>query len=352
MSSQSGPAKTGLLDRLSRGPVICAEGYLFALERQGYMQAGPFVPLVVLEHPDVVSQLHRDFVHAGSDVVEAFTYYAHREKLKLVGRVADLEQLNRRALQIARTVARDTGTLLAGDICHTNVYRGGDQETHRKARSMFEEQVQWAVDEGVDFVIAETFSYAQEALEAVAVVKSTGLPVVATLAVRREPLTREGWTLEDACRRLEQAGANVVGLNCYRGPWTMLPLLKGIRKAVSCHVAGLPVPYRTTTDQPTFMALRDPDCDCLPGDMPFPLALDPLYCNRFEIAKFAREAYALDVKYLGVCCGAMPHHIRSMAEALGRTPPASKYSPDMSKHVFFGTAEGLNRENLEYGKQL
>jgi betaine-homocysteine S-methyltransferase len=352
MSSPAASSHAGLLERLAQGPVICAEGYLFAFERQGYMQAGPFVPLVVLEHPEVVIQLHRDFVRAGSDVVEAFTYYAHREKLKLVGRLADLEQLNRRALQIARGVAHESGALLAGDICHTNVYRGKDKETPRIARAMFEEQVRWAVNEGVDFVIAETFSYAQEALEAVSVVKAAGLPVVATLAVRREPLTREGWTLADACRRLEQAGADVVGLNCYRGPWTMLPLLEAIRKAVSCHVAALPVPYRTTSDQPTFVALRDPHCDYLPGEMPFPLALDPFYCNRFEIGKFASEAYALGVKYLGVCCGAMPHHIRSMAEALGRTPPASKYSPDMSKHVFFGTAEGLNRENLEYSKQL
>jgi len=353
MSLSAVPSRAGLLDRLAQDAVICAEGYLFALERQGYVQAGPFVPLVVLEHPEVVAQLHRDFVRAGSDVVEAFTYYAHREKLKLVGRAADLEELNRCALKIARDVARENGALLAGDICHTNIYRGGDKETHRTARAMFEEQVRWAVEESVDFVIAETFSYAQEALEAVGVVKSAGLPVVATLAVgRRDALTREGWTLADACRKLEQAGADVVGLNCYRGPWTMLPLLEGIRNAVSCHVAALPIPYRTTGEQPTFIALRDPACDCLPGEMPFPLALDPFYCNRFEIGKFAREAYALGVRYLGLCCGAMPHHIRSMAEALGRRPPASKYSPDMSKHVFFGTAEGLNQENLEYAKQF
>ena len=67
---------TGLLDRLAEGPVICAEGYLFELERRGYLSAGAYVPEVVLEHPEAVTQLHRDFVHAGSDVVEAFTYYA------------------------------------------------------------------------------------------------------------------------------------------------------------------------------------------------------------------------------------------------------------------------------------
>ena len=72
----------GLLERLAAGPVICAEGYLFEFERRGYLQAGAYVPEVVLERPDLVESLHRDFVHAGSDVVEAFTYYAHRAKLK------------------------------------------------------------------------------------------------------------------------------------------------------------------------------------------------------------------------------------------------------------------------------
>src|SRR5947207_7993016 len=87
--------------RLEQGPVICAEGYLFELERRGYLQAGAFVPEAVLDHPEVVAQLHRDFVHAGSDVVEAFTYYAHREKLRLIGREAQLEEMNRQALRIA-----------------------------------------------------------------------------------------------------------------------------------------------------------------------------------------------------------------------------------------------------------
>src|SRR5829696_4692403 len=102
---------TTLMQRLEAGPVICAEGYLFELERRGFLQAGAFVPEVVLEHPQVVSGLHREFVHAGSDVVEAFTYYAHREKLRLIGREHELEPMNRQALALAAEAARDTGTL-------------------------------------------------------------------------------------------------------------------------------------------------------------------------------------------------------------------------------------------------
>src|SRR6266568_2756503 len=102
-------AGDGLRERLDRGAVICAEGYLFEFERRGYLQAGAFVPEVVLEHPDLVAQLHREFVHAVSDVVEAFTYYAHREKLRVIGRERDLEKINRQALKIAKEVAAESG---------------------------------------------------------------------------------------------------------------------------------------------------------------------------------------------------------------------------------------------------
>jgi betaine-homocysteine S-methyltransferase len=341
-----------LLDRLAQGPVICAEGYLFEFERRGYLQAGAFVPEVVLDHPQLVAQLHREFVHAGSDVVEAFTYYAHREKLRMVGKEDALEEINRGALAIAAEVARESGALLAGDICNTNVYDPSDADSAATVRSMFEEQVAWAVDADVDFVIGETFSWAEEALIALDVIKETGLPAVITLAVHRAPETREGWTPEDACRRIEDAGAAVVGLNCIRGPRTMLPLIERVRAACDGHVAALPVPYRTTDAEPSFQSLTDPDCDCIPGDRPFPIALDPFTCNRFELGEFAAAAARLGVTYLGVCCGAAPHHIRSVAEALGRTPPASRYSADMSRHAFLGSDERLKTVNRAYAGEL
>src|SRR2546428_11932122 len=132
--------KLGLLERLAQGPVVCAEGYLFECERRGYLQAGAFVPDVVLDHPEVVSELHREFVHAGSDVVEAFTYYGHRQKLRVVGKEDILEPLNRQALSVAAKVARETGTLLAGNLCNTNVNEPG-AAAERAVRSAFEEQV-------------------------------------------------------------------------------------------------------------------------------------------------------------------------------------------------------------------
>ena len=340
-----------LLDQLAAGPVICAEGYVFELERRGYLQAGAFVPEVVLEHPEAVIQLHRDFAHAGSDVVEARTYYAHREKLRVIGREGDLEPINRQALAIAKQVADETGTLFAGDICNTNVYDPADPASHKAVRAMFEEQVQWAVDAGVDFVIGETFSYAQEALIATDVVKKAGKVAVITLAMHQADVTREEWTVADACKRIEQAGADVVGLNCIRGPATMMPLLKEIRGAIRVPMAALPVPYRTTQAQPSFQSLRDAHYSP-PGERPFPIALDPFTCNRFEIADFGRDALAMGIRYLGVCCGAGPHHIRALAESVGKHPPASRYSADMSKHAFLGSHDRLKKVQKDYAEKL
>jgi betaine-homocysteine S-methyltransferase len=339
-----------LMERLERGPVICAEGYLFELERRGYLQAGGFVPEVVLEHPEMVAGLHREFVHAGSDVVEAFTYYAHREKLRLIGREELLERINREALRIAGEVAAASDALLAGNVCNTNVWTGA--ESREAVRAMFEEQVAWAVEADVDFVIAETISWLGEALTATEVIKEAGLPAVVTVTAHRDPDMRDGVAPAEACRRLEAAGADVVGLNCSRGPQTMLPLLGEIREAVSVPIAALPVPYRTSEQQPSFQSLEDTTAQDLPGGRPFPTALDPFTCTRYEIADFAIAAHELGVSYLGVCCCAAPHHIRAMAEALGRTPPASRYTADMSKHAYLGSDDTLRDEYRDYVERL
>ncbi|MEP7026280.1 MAG: homocysteine S-methyltransferase family protein, partial [Actinomycetota bacterium] len=298
--------------------------------------------------PEIIEGLHREFVHAGSDVVEAFTYYGHREKLRVIGKEDLLEPLNRHALAIASQVARDTGSLLAGNLCNTNVYEpGGPGE--RAARSAFEEQVAWAAEAGVDFVIAETFSWAGEALLALEAIRAAGLPAVVTYAVHREGTLRDVADPVEACRQAEQAGADVVGLNCIRGPQTMLPLLAPIAAAVSCPVAALPVPYRTTDAEPSMQSLRDPYRD---GAQAFPTALEPFTCTRHELADFTTAALDAGATYLGICCGAGPQHVRAMAEAAGKTPPASRYSPDMSKHSFLGSAPGITQSYREYAPNL
>jgi betaine-homocysteine S-methyltransferase len=323
--------KQGLLERLEKGIVLGAEGYIFELERRGYVQAGAYVPEVVIDAPEAVEQLHREFLRAGAEVMVALTYYAHREKLKTVGREGELETLNRRAIQIARGVAAEGEALVAGNISNTWVYDPKNhKETARLVRQIFEEQVRWAADEGVDFIIAETLGYLAEGLLALEVIHEVGLPAVITFG-STYPELLDGYSYVQACQILDQRGTDVIGLNCSRGPRTMLPIVQEIREAVDCYVAAQPVAYRTTEQEPTFQALKDLD-----GTRGFPIALDPFQTTRFEMAEFAVRAQEIGVNYIGTCCGAAPHHVRAMAEALGRTTPASRYSPDMSLHPMLG----------------
>ena len=118
--------KRNLKDRLDKGPVICAEGFLFEIEKRCYMYSGEFVPMVSLENPEALLNLHRDFQHAGSDIVQAFTYNGHREKMRVIGKEELLEPLNRAALQIAKDVAISPmgkeENLMAGNISNSNIW--------------------------------------------------------------------------------------------------------------------------------------------------------------------------------------------------------------------------------------
>src|SRR5690242_2584771 len=125
----SRPSARTFAGRLADGVVLGAEGYVFELERRGYVKAGPYVPEVVLDAPDALRQLHREFLRAGADVMVALTYYAHREKLKDVGRDGELEAMNRAAVGIANEIAREGGALVAGNICNTWSYDPADAET-------------------------------------------------------------------------------------------------------------------------------------------------------------------------------------------------------------------------------
>ena len=334
--------KNALSTRLARGPLLCAEGYVFELERRGYLQAGAYVPEVVIDHPRVVSQLHDEFVRAGSDVVVALTYYAHREKLKVVGREQDLERINIQALRLAKQSAATTDALVAGNICNTWVYEPDNTGAAREVRRQYAEQVAWAAREGVDFVLAETIEYVGEALIALEVIKGFGLPAVVNLAPIYDK-SKDGYDWVAAAKFLAAQGADVVGFNCARGPATMLPFARRLRDAVSSPIALVPVPYRTTRQAKSFQFLKRHD-----GSPAYTIGLDQHLLDRQEAADFAREARRIGIDMIGLCCGAGPHHVRAMAEALGRTPPASRYSPDMSRHALLGDTRTVQAHEKQY----
>ena len=214
---------------------------------------------------------------------------------------------------------------------------------------MFDEQVGWAVDAGVDFIIGETFSYGEEALIALEVIKEAGQVAVITLAMHQA----DGHARRlDGGRRLQAAGRR----RRRRGRPQLHPRSRHDDAAARsrsarrsrCRSPRCPVPYRTTESQPSFQSLRDTHWHDETGSRPFPIALDPFTCNRFEIAEFGREAAAMGIRYLGVCCGAGPHHIRALAEAVGKRPPGE---PLLAGHVQ-ARVPGLARADQEGAEGL
>jgi betaine-homocysteine S-methyltransferase len=338
----SRPSSRTFEQRLADGVVVGAEGYVFELERRGYIKAGPYVPEVILDAPDALRQLHREFLRAGSDVMVALTYYAHRQKLKDVGRDGQLEELNRQAVRIANEIAAEGGALVAGNICNTWSFDPADPvKSGEVVREQYREQLGWAVEEGIDFVIAETNDFVGEALIGLEVCQELGLPSMVTFASVQDTTTYDGFDYVEACRMLADHGATVVGLNCSRGPATMLPLLEKIRAAVDIPIAAQPVPYRTDPATPAFESLTSPD-----GRRAFPIALEPFAHTRFELADFARRAADLGVGYVGICCGGAPHYVRAMAEELGRQTPAGRYSPALDLHPVLGVPQDTSAQQV------
>ena len=312
--------EAGLLERLAAGPVLCAEGYLFELERRGYLQAGPFVPEVVLEHPEVVRQLHRDFVHAGSDVVLAFTYYGHREKLKIIGKEAVLEPLNRQALAIAKEVAEESGCLLAGNLSNTNIYdpdgpghapadpggvRGAGRLGRGRRRRLRDRRDAGLAGRGADGARGDPGGGPAGG-------DHDGDPSRAADARGPRPSARRHGGLSRRARRSSASTASAGPRPCCR-----CSARSGRRSPARSRRCRCPIGPPPTRRASSICAIRG--CGCIPEGRPFPTALEPFMCNRYEMAEFAKDAQAAGVGYIGICCGAGPHHVRAMAEALGRT---------------------------------
>ena len=316
--------KKGILERLAEGPVLGDGGYLLELERRGYVKAGPFTPEVAVEAPAALRELHKEFLRAGSEVLQTCTFYASEDKLRMAGHAHEVEQINRAAVRIAREVAGEDA-LVAGNLSLTWQYDPKNKASDGRVLELFRQQVALQKEEGVDFFIGETFLFLGEALLALKAIKEAGFPAMITLNFKLPPVSHEGVSPAECARILEANGADIVGTNCGRDPKRMLPITAEMRTAVKCLVAAQPVGYHATDEIPYFMGLPA-----------FPLELDPWQATRTEMAEYARQARDMGIGYIGACCGTVACHIRSMAEALGRRPIASGKSPDLSIHPIIG----------------
>ena len=296
------PSVTRTLEqRLADGVVVGAEGYVFELERRGYIKAGPYVPEVILDEPDALRaaaprvparRLGRDGrAHLLRAPREA---QGRRPRRRPRGDEppggADRQRDRRRGRRAGRRQ----------HLQHLVLRPGRPEASGAVVRAQYEEQLGWAVEEGVDFVIAETNDYVGEALIGLEVCKELGLPAHGDVRERAAGARRT--TATTTSRRAGSSpthGAAVVGLNCSRGPATMLPLLERIRAAVDIPVAAQPVPVpHVARDARRSSRWRRPTASAL-----FPIQLEPFQCTRFEMAEFARQARDIGVDYIGICCG-------------------------------------------------
>ncbi|KAM5193442.1 betaine--homocysteine S-methyltransferase 1 [Mantella aurantiaca] len=325
-------AKRGLLERLDAGEVVIGDGgFVFALEKRGYVKAGPWTPEAAVEHPEAVRQLHREFLRAGANVMQTFTFYASDDKLENRGNYVAAkisgQKVNEAACDIAREVANEGDALVAGGVSQTPSYLSCKSESDVKA--IFRKQLDVFVKKNVDFLIAEYFEHVEEAVWAVEVLKEAGKPVAATLCIGPEG-DMNGVTPGQCAVRLAKAGASVVGVNCHFDPMTCVETVKLMKEGlaaanVKAHLMTQPLAYHT------------PDCGKQGFiDLPeFPFALEPRIVTRWDIHKYARAAYNLGVRYIGGCCGFEPYHTRAIAEELA---PERGFLPQGSeKHGSWGS---------------
>ncbi|PYQ32552.1 MAG: bifunctional homocysteine S-methyltransferase/methylenetetrahydrofolate reductase [Acidobacteria bacterium] len=253
-----------------------------------------------LRSPEIVLEVHKQYVRAGAEVLETNTYGANRVKLRTFGIEDDLRDINLRAVELARKAAGDS-VYVAGAIGPLGIRIEPYGPTAlEEAREFFREQATALRDGGVDLFILETMSNIAEIEQGLLAIREIcTLPIIAQMTIGNDGLTIYGDTPRTIAERLDRAGADVIGLNCSVGPDVMLDAVEEISsvtaKKISCQPnAGLP---REVGGRQMYMASPD------------------------YMAKYAKRLIHKGVKFLGGCCGTTPEHIKMMADAVRPLSP-------------------------------
>ncbi|XP_033115892.1 betaine--homocysteine S-methyltransferase 1-like isoform X2 [Anneissia japonica] len=317
--------KKGLLELLAERPVIGDGSYAITLEKRGYVTAGSWTPEAVIKYPEAVKQLHKDFIRAGSDVIQAYSFYGTDDKLSYTTKmgkkiVYTSDDVNEAACNIAFEAAGNS-ILVCGGLSPTPAYTEGKGKEFVQAE--FRKQIDIYKRRNVDFLLAEFFAHIEEAEWALEVMKEMTVPLACTLRIG--PVgDSAGVSVEECTLRMAKAGADVIGTNCMYDPTIALKTMKMMKETVDKNGLNVflmtqPVGYHTQEieeDKRGYFALPE-----------FPFAMETRLLNRIDAHKFAREAFDLGVRYLGGCCGFEPYHIRALAEELaeerGFRPPGS-----------------------------
>ncbi len=253
-----------------------------------------------VRNPEIVLEVHKQYVKAGAEILETNTYGANRVKLRGFGIEDELRDINMRAAEIARKAAGDR-VYVAGAIGPLGIRIEPYGPTALdEARDFFREQASALNDAGVDLFVCETFSNIDELEQAIAAIHDVcTLPVIAQMTIGTDGRTIFGDVPRTFAQRLDRAGADVIGINCSVGPDLMLDAIEEIASAtakkISCQPnAGLP---RDVNGRQMYMA-------------------SPEY-----FSKYAKRLIHKGVKFIGGCCGTTPEHIKMMSDAVRPLSP-------------------------------
>ena len=253
-----------------------------------------------LSRPQLVRQIHEEYVAAGAEILETNTFGANPVKLSSFGLDARTEEINRAAVALAREAARGKACV-AGAVGPLGIRIEPWGPTSRtEAVELFRRQIQGLLEGGVDGIVLETFSDAAELQCALEAARSLcDLPVVAQMTVSQDRTTAYGTDARQLGLTLSELAPDVVGLNCSVGPAVLLDALEDLAEATALPLsaqpnAGLP---RTVGDRQIYMA-------------------SPEY-----VAQYARRMLDLGVRFLGGCCGTTPDHILRIRDAVSSVQP-------------------------------
>lgn len=283
-----------LFDLLDK-KVVVADGAMGTMLYQYGVFVNTCFDELNLTQPDLVSRIHTEYVQAGADFIETNTFGANPVKLAQFGLGEKTEQINEKAVEIAKNSA-GTNALVAGAIGPLTSQLSNKKTLRLNFAKAFDRQARALVRAGADFLILETFSNLDEILLAIdSIGKVTDLPVIAQLTVTEENEIAYGNQLQQAIPRLaEAATVAAVGLNCSVGPSSMLDSLKLIKnltdKPISIQPnAGLP---KQVDDRLMYM------------------------CTPEYMAEYAKRFFENGAKIIGGCCGTTPAHIKEIARTL------------------------------------
>ena len=250
-----------------------------------------------LTHPEVVREITHDYLCAGARVILTNTFGANRFRLEPHGLSDRAAEINRKAAALAREVMADAA-LLAGDIGPTARFLALGEVSPDELRKAFSEQARALAEGGVDLIVVESMTDAEEMAIAVsAAARETGLPVVASMTYNRTPhgyRTMMGNSPEVCVQKAEEAGAAVIGANCGSGIEDYVPLAPILRGLTS-----LPLWVKANAGIPQIVG----------GKVAYPLTAE-------QYAAFVPAILDAGVNLIGGCCGTSPSFIREMGKVM------------------------------------